>query len=61
MDKKFHIQKERNDPAGVLRASTGGTPKIGFYCVYRGEKLQIIAMLEKILERLKNPSPEDSL
>ena len=56
---KFHLQKEHDDPDGVLRASIGGTPEAGYYIVYRGDNQKVIEMLEKILEQLKLPKPQD--
>lgn len=40
----------------ALRASIGGRPDIGWYCSYRGNRADIIAMLEIVLEDLKNPN-----
>ncbi|TXG76593.1 hypothetical protein E6Q11_04300 [Candidatus Dojkabacteria bacterium] len=45
------IIKEDDDM--VLRASIGGTENIGYYCTYRGDETEIIAMLEQVLFDLK--------
>lgn len=46
------IIKKEDDPI-ALRASIGGTKEIGFYCVFRGNKMDVIDMIEKVLTDLK--------
>ena len=63
---KAKLIKLQDDPI-ALRASIGGKPEIGFYCSYRGNRPDIITMLEKVLEDLKdknnldNPHPEGQI
>lgn len=46
------IIKKENDPI-ALRASIGGKPGIGFYCVFRGNKSDILDMLEQVINDLR--------
>lgn len=48
-----HLIRRMDDAAQVLRASIGGTAALGYYCVQRGSKAQIVAMLETVLKALK--------
>jgi len=43
------INKEEDDPAGVLRASVGGLPGLGYYLIFRGDSLAVQAMLRDVL------------
>lgn len=49
------IQKP-DDPV-CLRISAGGNHAIGFYCVFRGDKEDVIECLEEILDDLKRGFP----
>ena len=55
---KTKIIKLQDDPI-ALRASIGGKPEIGWYCSYRGNRPDIIVMLEKVLEDLKDTNNLD--
>lgn len=46
------IQKNPDDPI-CPRISMGGTPQIGYYLTFRGEPLDIILMLDRCTEALK--------
>lgn len=47
------LTKKTDDPI-CMRASCGGDPEIGYYCVFRGDKNGVIKGLEAILEALKS-------
>jgi len=48
------VTEEAPDPANVLRASIGGTPAAGFYCITRANRAEVMAMLRKVLEALEH-------
>lgn len=48
--------KKPDDPV-CLRISVGGTQAIGFYCLFRGDKEDVIDCLEEILDSLKRDVP----
>lgn len=48
------VTEEVADPANVLRVSIGGTSAAGFYCVVRGDREEVMAMLRKVLEALEH-------
>jgi len=50
---EIRITKQPDDPHGILRISLGGIPEIGYYCVYRGTKEQVIDCLGKALIAMK--------
>lgn len=49
-------RKLPDDPIGILRVSLGGHAQAPgdkqFYCVFRGDRLACVAMLEKALDAL---------
>lgn len=49
----FAISREPQDPIGVLRASIGGTPVVGFYLVFRGDPADVLKMLEAVTEEAR--------
>jgi len=52
-DKYISFTKEKTDPR-ALRVSLGGTPKLGYYMVFRGEDMdQVEEMLYEALEAFK--------
>lgn len=51
------IIKSMHDPV-CLRASVGGTEKIGYYLNYRGPLKDIIEMLEKTVEAARKQLEE---
>lgn len=48
---------QHSDDPICTRISAGGKPEIGYYCVFRGDKTDVISCLEKVLEALKNDVP----
>lgn len=42
------------DDSLCLRASCGGTDDIGYYCVFRGERTEIVKCLEHIIKALES-------
>ena len=48
--------KKPDDPL-CCRASCGGMEELGYYCVFRGDKQEVIKSLEVILEALKSDQP----
>lgn len=54
--KDIRLIKKPDDPA-CCRASCGGSEEIGYYCVFRGEKADVIACLENVLSALKEGKP----
>ena len=57
---KTKVIKLQPDPI-ALRASIGGKPEIGWYCSYRGNRTDIITMLEIVLEDLKDNNNLDQV
>ncbi len=53
---KIELIQKPTDPI-CTRASIGGSPEIGFYCIFRGDKPQVIECLEAILKGLKDNLP----
>ena len=61
------VQHEAEDPVVILyrteddsiasRASIGGEPDNGYYCIYRGDRQGTIAMVEYVLKALKQGHP----
>jgi hypothetical protein len=47
------ITQEDPDPI-ALRASIGGRADIGFYLVYRGQKTDVIEMIQTVLAAFKS-------
>jgi hypothetical protein len=47
------LQHLPNDPI-CLRASIGGDEKRGYYCTFRGNQQEVIAMIETVLLVLQN-------
>lgn len=45
---------KKPDDQLCCRASCGGNEHIGYYCTFRGDKLDIIKCLEKVLSALKS-------
>lgn len=50
------LMQHPDDPL-CLRASCGGTDEIGYYCVFRGERTEIVKCLEHIVKALKSEQP----
>ena len=50
------LQRKDDDPI-CLRASLGGSDRIGYYCVFRGDKEEVIACIEEVLAALKGGEP----
>jgi hypothetical protein len=48
---------QHDDDPMCLRASCGGTEDIGYYCVFRGERSEIVKCLERIITALKSDQP----
>ncbi len=48
----MEIKITRKPSEKVLRASIGGSPHVGFYCVYRGDPKEIIHMLQAVIGEL---------
>lgn len=53
----FIIKKEQDDPI-ALRASIGGTNLAGYYCVYRGDRQKVMAVIRKVLEYMEKMPPD---
>ena len=45
------VIRKADDPH-MLRASIGGDKTVGYYCVYRGNKADVIACVQTVLEAL---------
>ncbi len=65
VDYKIVIQKQPDDPEGIIRVSLGGIPGAGGYCVYRGTKEEAIELmslmrlaLAKMAELLGDKEPD---
>ena len=52
MSTKVVIMRKADD--FVLRVSLGGTSGVGYYCVYRGKREQVIECLGEVLAVLVN-------
>jgi len=46
--------REPDDPICQIRASLGGGPDFGYYCVSRGTRDDLVALLTRVLEALHN-------
>jgi hypothetical protein len=53
----FSIIRESDDPL-ALRASIGGQPHIGWYLVFRGEPIAILAMLREVVAEAERELPK---
>lgn len=53
MARPLKVMKNADDPTGILRASVGGTPAVGYYLVYRGDRAKVARMLREVLERFE--------
>jgi hypothetical protein len=47
------LVKKPDDPECV-RMSAGGTPAVGYYGVFRGDKAEVIVCLREVLRALEN-------
>lgn len=56
MIKAVQITRRPDDPL-CLRASIGGTEKSGYYCLFRGNQEQVLAMLELVLVAMRIAPP----
>lgn len=50
------ITRQAADPL-CLRASIGGTAKMGYYCMFRGDQGEVLAMLEEVLKAMRAAPP----
>ena len=51
------LLKHPDDPI-CLRASCGGNSTIGYYCIFRGKRTEIVECLEHVLKALKSDQQE---
>lgn len=51
--KKVVVIKEPDDPI-ALRASIGGGADVGCYCVYRGDRQKVMAVIKRVLQFMEN-------
>ncbi len=56
---RFRLIREADDPL-ALRASIGGQAHIGWYLVYRGDPLEVLAMLRKVLAEAEQRLPNET-